>query len=208
MKKYNALLLLGPTGSAKTPLGDMLEARGLGPRRCVHFDFGANLRAVAALRAPDARFDGEDIRLVRDVLESGALLENDQFPLAEKVVRAYVEARAVGAEDLLVLNGLPRHVGQAEALSALVDVAMIVRLACDAGVIFSRIAANTGGDRDGRDDDDREAVRKRLDIFDRRTSALIEHYRRRGVPVQTVQVEAATTAEDMWRALVPPDAPG
>jgi hypothetical protein len=46
-----ALLLLGPTGAGKTPLGDWLEAHGLWGRPCHHFDFGANLRAVVAVVA-------------------------------------------------------------------------------------------------------------------------------------------------------------
>ncbi|MCX7427258.1 MAG: hypothetical protein NTW96_16720 [Planctomycetia bacterium] len=44
--RNDAMLLLGPTGSGKTPLGDLLERRGLGGRRCVHFDFGAHLRRI------------------------------------------------------------------------------------------------------------------------------------------------------------------
>ena len=45
--KPQAVVLLGPTGSGKTPLGEWLEAKGLGGRRCHHFDFGTRLRRVA-----------------------------------------------------------------------------------------------------------------------------------------------------------------
>ena len=50
-----AVLLLGPTGAGKSPLGDWLEARGLWGRPCHHFDFGANLRAIVAA-GPSDRF--------------------------------------------------------------------------------------------------------------------------------------------------------
>ncbi len=50
MKIPKAILLLGPTGSGKTPLGQALEKKGLAGRRCVHFDFGANLREIAGLK--------------------------------------------------------------------------------------------------------------------------------------------------------------
>lgn len=41
-----AVLLLGSTGSGKTPLGDLIERRGLRGVRCLHFDFGVNLRKI------------------------------------------------------------------------------------------------------------------------------------------------------------------
>jgi len=49
-----AVLLLGPTGAGKTPLGEMIEARGLWGMSCLHFDFGANLRAVVMLECSEA----------------------------------------------------------------------------------------------------------------------------------------------------------
>jgi len=104
----DALLLIGPTGSGKTPLGNRLEAQGLAR----HFDFGAQLRAGTGLNAAEKEF-------VREVLATGALLENETFYIAEKILRAFM----AGHEDeLLVLNGLPRHVGQAVALELLVNV--------------------------------------------------------------------------------------
>lgn len=84
-----ALLLLGPTGSGKTPLGRVLEARGLAGRRCLHFDFGENLRQVVAQHKPDSLVSTTDIAFLRRVLETGALLEDDQFPLAARILRSF-----------------------------------------------------------------------------------------------------------------------
>ncbi len=64
-----ALLLLGPTGLGKTPLGLLLEARGLAGHRCVHFDFGDNLRQAVARYQPDDILSREDIEFLRHVLE-------------------------------------------------------------------------------------------------------------------------------------------
>ena len=112
-----ALLLIGPTGSGKTPLGDEIERRGLGGRRCVHFDFGANLRSVAAGWGADLSLTGREVAAVRASLASGALFEDRDLPMIVKIVEGFAADTALGAGDLLVLNGLPRHVRQAEGLA-------------------------------------------------------------------------------------------
>jgi len=70
---HQAVLLLGPTGSGKTPLGDALQREGFGGRRCHHFDFGEQLRHATGV---GDGLDAADIAFVRKVLEEGALLEN------------------------------------------------------------------------------------------------------------------------------------
>jgi adenylate kinase family enzyme len=45
-KKHNAVLIVGPTGSGKTPLGEFLQQTGLWEKRCFHFDFGKALRGI------------------------------------------------------------------------------------------------------------------------------------------------------------------
>ena len=58
-----AILLLGPTGSGKTPLGQVLEERGLWGHTSRHFDFGASLREIVACNQPDTSIAAEDISL-------------------------------------------------------------------------------------------------------------------------------------------------
>ena len=120
---YRAIILLGPTGSGKTPLGETLAARGLielevpdgdvsepslgetgpgcpqsvghtprrtGSRRCEHFDFGQNLRDVATCPEADQAVSASDLDLVRRVLASGALLEDSDFPLAERLLKSFL----------------------------------------------------------------------------------------------------------------------
>ena len=45
--QINTILLIGPTGSGKTPFGDYLEQHGIADRACLHFDFGSSLRSAA-----------------------------------------------------------------------------------------------------------------------------------------------------------------
>jgi len=78
----SALLLLGPTGAGKTPLGALIEREGLCGHRWAHFDFGHQMRKIAAGGRPTARLTQADVDFLRQVLHSGALLEDERVPLA------------------------------------------------------------------------------------------------------------------------------
>jgi adenylate kinase len=199
-----SLLLLGPTGSGKTPLGEELERRGLGGRGCFHFDFGAQLRRAAAAAAPPPGLTAADQARIRHRLETATLFEDDEFPLVERLLRGATQGRAARGE-LVVLNGLPRHVGQARALAPLAQVIGVVVLRCDAETVRARLARDTGGDRAGRVDDDAGAVAAKLEIFRERTAPLASFYRAGGarlvdVPVTADQSPAAAHAalEAAW----------
>jgi adenylate kinase len=200
-QRPEALLLLGPTGSGKSPLGELLAARGLAGRRCAHFDFGENLRQRVADGAEDAIVSQQDIGFLRDVLASGALLEDKDFPLAERILRSFLTRAAADRNTLVVLNGLPRHAGQAAAVANTLAVRSVVSLDCSAETVRARIAANTGGDRTQRTDDDLEAIQRKLQIFAERTAPLVAYYRAQGVRLLRLAVAAETTAAEMWEAL-------
>ena len=182
--KEKAILLVGPTGIGKTPLGDLMEKKGLRGCRCFHFDFGANLRVLAAVLLgthtlgtctsgthtlgthpfPEKKndvspitvspildfFSPQERAVILDSLAGGALLENENFPIAEKILNRFVAEKGVGLDDLLIMNGLPRHAGQARDLERSVEVRAVVCLAGTAAVIKERIRLDAGGDRAGR----------------------------------------------------------
>jgi adenylate kinase len=196
-----AILLLGPTGAGKTPLGELLERRGFRGAECLHFDFGQQMRDVVRRNRPDGRFSAADIGFLRGVLESGVLLEDEHFPLARRIVEAFLADRRAERQTCIVLNGLPRHVGQAQAVDAMVDVQAVIHLRCSSAAVQARIGNNVGGDRTERSDDDLEAIDRKLAIYDQRTAPLLEHYCRRGVRIVPLDVTADMTPEQMWDAL-------
>jgi adenylate kinase family enzyme len=197
-----AIILLGPTGSGKTPFGQRLELRGLGDHRCIHFDFGERLRSLVARNEPDEIVSAEDLRFLRGVLESGALLEDEQFPIAQRVLASYLRARQAGSDTFVVMNGLPRHTGQARALSEMLDVCAVVELDCSADVVMQRIASNTGGDRTDRTDDHVAAIENKLAIYHARTAPLVQYYRQQNVQVIAVSVSSSMKPEEMYQWLV------
>jgi len=196
-----ALLLLGPTGSGKTPLGQALELRGWAGSPCVHFDFGENLRQAAGQDEPDAAVSREDVAFLRQILRTGTLLEDDQFPLAGRILRRFLDCRGVGPTTWVVLNGLPRHEGQAVRIAEIVDVRAVVHLSCSADTVGTRIQTDAGGDRRGRTDDDREDVCRKLAIFAARTQPLLDFYRQRNVRVVELAVTSTSTAAEMCARL-------
>jgi adenylate kinase family enzyme len=201
-----AVLLLGPTGAGKTPLGQVLEQRGWADRRCAHFDFGENLRTVVRRGKPDGIVSQQDINFLRGVLERGVLLEDRDFPIAERIFRAFLVRREVDDRTVVVLNGLPRHIGQASALQSLVDVEAVVCLECTAETVVQRLRNDPGGDRANRVDDQLPAVASKLSIYRQRTEPLVDWYRQRGTRILRVAVTADMTADDAWSAIGQPPA--
>jgi len=196
-KKFKALLLLGPTGAGKTPLGEYLEQHGLAGRRCFHFDFGAHLRAIAAGRDVPRALKPADLDVIRQALAGNVLLENRNFHIARDIFKDFIRRRKVKPADLIVLNGLPRHAGQAGAMRRLVEVKAVVMLECSPETVAARIRQNTGGDRTGRGDDSPAEVERKLQIYRARTLPLLDHYQMHQTPRIEIAVDSATTPAAM-----------
>jgi adenylate kinase family enzyme len=191
--KFNAVLIFGPTGSGKTPLGDYLETMGFNGQACYHFDFGAQLRFIAE-QSPD-RFADEEIVFIRNVLTSGALLEDDRFYLIQKIMDDFVHEKGVKDDEVIVLNGMPRHAGQAESVMKFIKIQGVIYLNSPPHVVQQRIMTNIGGDRTNRVDDDLEAIKQKLMIFERRTRPLLDFFASHHIPIWTCPVGLQTTPE-------------
>lgn len=196
-----AILLVGPTGSGKTPLGEFLEREGFCGRRCRHFDFGARLRRLAA--SPDGLgFTAPEVEVIRRSVSTGALFEDAEFPVATKVFGDFAASAGAAGADLIVLNGFPRHAGQARALEGTIAVELVVLLEAPADVVAERIRRDAEGDRSGRADDSRDEVLKKLETFRERTLPLVEYYSSRGAKVVRISVTDSSTAADHHAAFL------
>lgn len=201
MKKFPAILIVGATGSGKTPLGDRLEMSGLCGHPCEHFDFGRELRAAAADGCqPNSALTPDEVAFVRGVLRRNELLDDEHFSVALKLLQRFLASRRPlpeAATSIIVLNGLPRHIGQVRGISPLVDVRLVVHLDCPPDVAWARIQANIGGERDGRDDDSPESVRSKQELFRKHTLPLLDYYRGTGAAVVVLPVDSKTTPDEV-----------
>ena len=195
-----ALLLVGQSGSGKSPLGDLL-ARRIG---WAHFDFGARLRAIAAGFEVDGLTE-EERAFVAELLSRHALFPDERFPTVARILRAFIERNP--AAPGVILNGMPRHEGQARSVAEILRVTAVVFLECSAEAAAERIrkrAAGLGADHSGRPDDTAEAAALKLRIFEERTRPLVEYYTSLGAAVLRLKVDASSGEETLAGRLLPP----
>jgi adenylate kinase family enzyme len=201
----DAALLLGPTGSGKSPLGDYIVRNGLFGKKAHHLDFGSVLRDILSRNYSSSVFSATDTDFIRGVLEKGLLLEDRHFPLARKIIFSFLERSGFSSDDILILNGIPRHTGQANDIATIASIRVLVILECSADSVFCRLRDDTGGDRMGRIDDNAALVGFKLRLFHERTAPLIDHYRKTGTTtIFSVMINDATTAEDAYRQISMP----
>ena len=159
-------------------------------------------------------------REVSSVLESGALVSDD-------LVNRLVQDRFTQSDAARggLLDGFPRTIGQAEALEAmlgddgiklcinlevpieLVTQRLSARRVCqECGAIYtdtdveaiSGTCSNCGGDVVQRSDDQPDAIRRRLETYERDTAPLLAFYEARGL---LVQVDGDQSPDDVTRAI-------
>jgi len=103
--------------------------------------------------------------------------------------------------DLLILNGIPRHTGQAKDMAGLATVRALIVLDCSVNDVFCRIEENVGGDRTERVDDNWVLVEKKLGIFRERTAPLVDYYAQKGCAVYRITVAGTMTTDRTYEEL-------
>jgi adenylate kinase len=167
--KYNTYLLFGAPGSGKGTQG-----RSLGSiPRFYHCACGDVFRTL------DTR-----TKVGRAFLEyssKGELVPNE---ITVELWRAHIDAAVEAHEfkpdiDVLVLDGIPRNVGQAEIMDKLIDVKKVFHLSCpDRAQLFTRLKKRAL--KDNRlDDANEEVIKRRLETYETESKPVLDHYRDR-----------------------------
>lgn len=159
------LLVLGPQGSGKGTQAKLI-AKTYG---IPHIATGDMIREMKEL-------DTELGRRVKEIYDRGDLVD-------DATIVELIESRLDRGDTLpgFILDGFPRNTAQAEALDELLhrlgrDLDVVFELQVgDREVLLERIAKRAV--EEGRSDDTPEAIRKRLEIYERETAPLVEYYR-------------------------------
>lgn len=160
------LLIVGPQGAGKGTQAQLLgKALGI-----PHVSTGDLFRANFA--------GGTELgKLAKKHMDAGELVPDEvtQEMVADRVSQP-------DAEKGFLLDGFPRNIPQATWLSSLLDglrapIDVVVLLTAPDEVLLERMLAR------GRTDDTAEAIGRRLDIYHRETTPLIDFYGSRVVHV-------------------------
>lgn len=165
-KRFKSLLLFGPPGVGKGTQGRVLgTVPGL-----FHLSTGDVFRSLDV--------DSPDGREVSAIISRGELVPDD---LTIRIWRKGLEgliamSRYKPHEDILVLDGIPRSVPQAELLKEHIDVLGVVYLECsDENAMIARIKRRAI--KENRADDANEAViRRRYEIYHTESAPVIDCY--------------------------------
>ncbi|HEX4666512.1 MAG TPA: nucleoside monophosphate kinase [Chthoniobacterales bacterium] len=178
--KYTTYLLFGAPGSGKGTQG-----RSLGSiPRFFHCACGDVFRTL------DTR-----TKVGRAFLEyssKGQLVPDEiTVQLWQARIDAAVDAHEFKPDiDVLVLDGIPRNVGQAKIMDEVIDVKKVFHLSCpDRDQLFARLKKRAL--KDNRlDDANEEVIKRRLETYETESKPVLEHYRDRVQVVDAIQPPA------------------
>jgi adenylate kinase len=162
------LILLGPPGAGKGTQGHRLSERYNIPE----ISTGAMLRSAVHKGTPLGRE-------AKSYMDRGALVPDE-------VMIGIIRERLAqdDTERGFILDGFPRTVAQAEALSRLSEeqqrpIEHVISIEVPQEELLQRLAGRR--QLEGRQDDTDEAIRHRLEVYERETAPLIDYYRRQGL---------------------------
>jgi adenylate kinase len=159
------VLVLGPQGSGKGTQAKLI-AKTYG---IPHIATGDMIREMKELDTPVGRE-------VKAVYDAGRLVEDD-------LIIRMIRERLDRGDTIpgFILDGFPRNMVQAEALDELLgelerglDLVFEFQVP-DRDVLIERMIKRAA--EENRSDDTPEAIRQRLEIYDRETAPLVEYYR-------------------------------
>jgi adenylate kinase len=159
------ILLLGAQGSGKGTQAKLVSKT-----------YGIPQIATGDMIREIKELDTELGRRVKAIYDRGELVD-------DATIVDLIESRLDRGDTIpgFLLDGFPRNTVQAEALDALLsqlgrslDVVFELQVP-DREVLLERLAKRAANE--GRTDDTPDAIRKRLEIYDRETAPLVEYYR-------------------------------
>ena len=166
MTRYRTILFFGAPGSGKGTQGKIL-GKTPGFYHCACGDVFRSLDPASELGAEFLEYSSK-----------GKLVPNEiTVRLWHESIRKTVESGKFRPDrDYLILDGIPRNVGQAALMEDLIEVRRVFHLSCpDRDKLVARLKKRAL--RDNRlDDANEEVIRHRLATYDSESKPMLEHY--------------------------------
>src|ERR1051325_8183857 len=164
--KYNTFILFGAPGSGKGTQGKTL---GTIPR-FYHCACGDVFRSIDTRTKVGKAF--------LEYSSKGKLVPDEvTVELWKEAIDAAVDAHKFKPDiDILVLDGIPRNVGQAKIMEEMIDVKKVFHLTCpNRETLFYRLKKRAL--KDNRlDDANEEVIKKRLQIYEADSKPVLGYY--------------------------------
>jgi adenylate kinase len=176
-------LIFGPPGSGKGTQAVRISEE----LHLVHLSTGEILRAEMAR--------GSDLgKEVERIVAAGDLVPDE---LMDRVVDARLDEG--GKPPGMLLDGFPRTLEQAQALDRMLarrglKVSFLLALEAPEELLIERLLKRA--EREGRVDDTKKVIEERMREYHHRTEAVLDYYRRTGVPV--LEVDGVGTVEEVF----------
>ena len=196
------LIFLGPPGAGK----GTLAAKAVDIVKAPHISTGNIFRAAIAAKSPLGL-------KVKEIIDSGKLVDDDTTIALVKERLSQDDAAGY------ILDGFPRTIPQAEALAGFSAVDKVVNFDLPNESVLSRLGGRRtcrtcganfhvdfgkpkkdgicdkcGGELYTRDDDRKESIARRLEVYREQTEPLIGYYRKKGI---LVDVDAGPAVEQV-----------
>ena len=191
--RYKTVLLFGAPGAGKGTQGKILgQIPGFFHLACG--DVFRSLDTTSDLGAQFLDFSSRG-ELVPDELTIEMWRQNMHAQTVLSLFKPKV--------DLLVLDGIPRSLGQAEALAPYLDVLSVIHLVCpDLDAMVQRMKKRAI--KENRlDDADERVIRRRFEVYDRETSPVLDYYFADLVTEVSAMGSPAEVLEHVLEAVVP-----
>lgn len=179
------IVFLGPPGCGKGTQAEELVK-----------ELGLPVIGAGRLLRHKAQEDSEDGRTVAEHVNSGKIVPDG---ITVELIKNEIAAAGEGG---YVLDGFPRHVGQAEMLGE-VGLTHVIDIQVPDEVSRQRIAGRLAGGQQVRADDaDEAAIAERFAVFHRNYPPLAEYYRQRGILFPVDGVPAIADVHQQIRAVL------
>lgn len=165
-ERYKTILLFGPPGAGKGTQGKILgKIPGF-----YHLACGDVFRSID--------INSQLGKAFYEYSSRGELVPDD---LTIEMWRQNVNAQTILSlykpqVDLLVLDGIPRNLGQAKAMDQYIEVLGIVYLRCHNIEEMVHRMKRRALKENRLDDVDEKVVRKRFEVYERETAPVLKHY--------------------------------